>query len=219
MSNILLCAKVQANAKIDILQILGHKDVKALSYLGIKHHPGKTRVADFDDLLGKIASKIRGWGLHHLSMAGQVVLINSTLSALPLHAHANSLVPLSVFNKIDSLLKAFLWSGSQEFHSIHYARWQEVCCPREEGGLGIINLAMWRRLMMAKVGAQIHHVKICEIQKMENQVAGTLNQIKSNKSDASRRARKSCIIKLFYNARHTWRDIHCKTPFFSTPGS
>ncbi|KAK8933266.1 hypothetical protein KSP39_PZI015833 [Platanthera zijinensis] len=106
-SNIIFSHKVQSQAKEAILQVLGYKDVKSFYYLGIKLRPGKVRRAYYDEVLEKMACKLRCWGLRHLSMAGRVTLINSTLSAIPLHVLANSPMPLSIIKKIESLLKNF----------------------------------------------------------------------------------------------------------------
>lgn len=129
-SNILFGPKVPLNAKNAILWILGHKAVKALKYLGITMRTGKIRVSDYKGILDQIADKIRSWGSRHLSMAGWVSLINNTLAAIPLHAIENNPVPISIINKINSLLNHFLWSGSQDKHSIHYASWADICTPK-----------------------------------------------------------------------------------------
>ncbi|KAK8935337.1 putative ribonuclease H protein [Platanthera zijinensis] len=58
-------------------------------------------------------------------------------------------------NKINSLLSSFFWSGDHLKHSIHYAKWSEICSPKEQGGLGFKNLQLWWRVLMSKVAARV----------------------------------------------------------------
>lgn len=150
-SNILFGPKVENRVKDEILHLLGFAEAKAVKYLGITLRPGKVRIRDYDDLLDKISCKIRSWGAWHLSLAGRVALINSTLTAIPSQALCNTPIPVSVTNKINSLLKNFLWNGARSGHTIHYAAWDEICTPKQFGGLGIRNLSIWRKVVMAKV--------------------------------------------------------------------
>ncbi|KAK8936556.1 putative ribonuclease H protein [Platanthera zijinensis] len=154
-SQVIFGPKVPAATKGNILKLLGHSSSNAFSYLGIILRPGKCRTADFDKLLDVITGKIRSWGLRHLSLAGRAALIKSTLSAIPLHAIANTPVPMSVINKINSLMSTFFWSGDLQKHSIHYAKWSEICLPLEQGGLGFKNLHLWRRVLMSNVAARV----------------------------------------------------------------
>lgn len=132
-SNIIFGPKVPAEAKDSILSFLGHQDVKSFKYLGIKMRIGKIRISDYKSILDKIAGKIRSWGSRHLSMAGRVALINSTLSAIHMHNIENSPVPMSIINKINGLLSQFLWSGSLGKHSIHFTSWNDICTPKVLG--------------------------------------------------------------------------------------
>lgn len=155
-SDILFGPKVPSNAKRDILHLLGHAESKALSYLGITLRPGKINIGDFNGLLDSLACKIRNWGVRHLSLARRVALINSSLSAIPAHAVSNFPVPKSVMQKINTLLNKFLWSGSIDGHSIHYARWTDICTPKQHGGLGIKNLELWKSVIMAKMARRVY---------------------------------------------------------------
>ncbi|KAK8929024.1 hypothetical protein KSP39_PZI017553 [Platanthera zijinensis] len=58
-SSILFGLKVLPASKDQILLELGHKNVKALSYLGIKLRPGRAWTIDYDALLTKLSSRIR----------------------------------------------------------------------------------------------------------------------------------------------------------------
>ncbi|KAK8926487.1 hypothetical protein KSP39_PZI018924 [Platanthera zijinensis] len=64
-------------------------------------------------------------------------------------------MPLSIVNKISTLLSSFFWSGTEQKHSIHYAKWSEICLPKDKGGLGFKNLLLWRRVLMGNVAARI----------------------------------------------------------------
>ena len=76
-----------------------------------------------------------------LSQAGKLELTNAVLSALPtFHMCALSL-PKGVIKQIDKFRKHCLWRGA-DINSIKSpkAAWEMVYVPKEDGGLGIINL-------------------------------------------------------------------------------
>ena len=60
------------------------------------------------------------------------------------------ILPKKVIREIESILRAFLWSGSElKTHSAKIA-WDSVCAPKNEGGLGFKSLDIWNRAAIAK---------------------------------------------------------------------
>ncbi|KAK8942463.1 hypothetical protein KSP39_PZI008699 [Platanthera zijinensis] len=82
-SNVLFGPRVPLSSKVSILHELGHKGVNAIKYLGITLRPGRIRASDFDVLLNDMTSKMRSWGTRHLSLAGRIALLKSSLAAIP----------------------------------------------------------------------------------------------------------------------------------------
>ena len=59
-------------------------------------------------------------------------------------------LPKSVLSSIEKILRQFLWKGPNLGTGGAKVPWNEVCLPKEEGGLGIWRLAEYNRAAMLK---------------------------------------------------------------------
>ncbi|KAK1313059.1 hypothetical protein QJS10_CPA06g01116 [Acorus calamus] len=41
------------------------------------------------------------------------------------------------------MIRDFLWRDTPDKHTVHHVNWNSVCCPKEEGGLGIKRISDW----------------------------------------------------------------------------
>jgi len=110
------------------------------TYLGLPLGITKPRVEDFLPLITKCERRLVCTS-SFLSQAGKLELTNAVLSALPtFHMCALSL-PKGVIKQIDKFRKHCLWRGADiNSRKPPKAAWEMVCVPKEDGGLGIINL-------------------------------------------------------------------------------
>ncbi|KHN41453.1 Putative ribonuclease H protein, partial [Glycine soja] len=88
-------------------------------------------------LITKCESTLSKWAQKNLSMAGRVTLINSVLNALPIYLLSFFKIPQKVVHRLVALQRNFLWGGDKDYKKIPWVKWEVVCLPREEGGLGI----------------------------------------------------------------------------------
>ncbi|XP_074304746.1 uncharacterized protein LOC141639537 [Silene latifolia] len=129
---------VPDSLKLDIAQVSGFQEGKLpFKYLGIPIQPGRLTKADCNVLLEKIVSKIRGIGARKLSYAGRLVLIKSVLNTLHNYWASIFLIPKGVIKRIESICRNFLWCGGSDYNRAPLVAWQDVCCSKKEGGLGI----------------------------------------------------------------------------------
>ncbi|KAK1314859.1 putative ribonuclease H protein [Acorus calamus] len=49
---------------------------------------------------------------------------------------------------ISKIIRAFLWGGPSLKRSMHHVRWEIVCTPKIEGGLGLKRIADWLKEAM-----------------------------------------------------------------------
>lgn len=98
-------------------------------YLGVPLTSKRLSLTDCMPLLEAITNKIHGWKSTSLSFAGRIEL------GKILFWCSSFLLPQKVISRINQLLARFLWSG-QDKKGIHKVSWQDVCLPKNEGGLG-----------------------------------------------------------------------------------
>ncbi|GJV32919.1 RNA-directed DNA polymerase, eukaryota, reverse transcriptase zinc-binding domain protein [Tanacetum coccineum] len=85
-----------------------------------------------------------------LSYAGRLQLIASILSSMQVYWASVFMLPKSVVNDINKLLKGFLWCQGELSKGKAKVAWKQVCKPKDEGGLRIKNLSLWNEVLMAK---------------------------------------------------------------------
>ena len=49
------------------------------------------------------------------------------------------------------MCRSYLWSGSGKVTKKALIAWEKVCRPRNEGGLGLINMHIWNRAAITKL--------------------------------------------------------------------
>jgi hypothetical protein len=118
------------------------------NYLGLPLHIGRTgRVAE-QALIDKIGARLPGWQGRLLNHAGQLTLVNSILTSIPVY-HMTSF-PLSkwAIKRIDRIQRNFLWKGSDDPRKGYCpVSWVRACRVKHLGGLGIKDLARFNRAL------------------------------------------------------------------------
>lgn len=82
-------------------------------------------------------------------MDGRLVLINSSLINVPLYMLSMYKAPKIVIMKIDVYRKILLWQGGHNKKN-HLADWNLVCSPKDQGGLGVLDLKKMNEALLAK---------------------------------------------------------------------
>ncbi|XP_075101813.1 uncharacterized protein LOC142177241 [Nicotiana tabacum] len=86
-----------------------------------------------------------------LSFGGKETLISSVLQNMPVHMLSVLDPPNNILGHLHKTFARFFWSTKEEGRSRHWASWQNLCLPKEEGGLGFRSLNDVSRALFAKL--------------------------------------------------------------------
>ncbi|KAL2253455.1 UNVERIFIED_CONTAM: Retrovirus-related Pol polyprotein from type-2 retrotransposable element R2DM [Sesamum indicum] len=120
-------------------------------YLGIPLAAQRLSVTNYSPLVDQIANRISKWTSKSLSYAGRLELIRSVIQGVECFWLQVFPLPAAVIEKIHRLCRNFLWNSGRA-----PVAWEEICHPKEEGGLGIRHIQSWNVALLARVLWNIH---------------------------------------------------------------
>jgi hypothetical protein len=93
---------------------------------------------------------LNSWNSRQLSFGGRITLINSVLTSLPLYYFSFFKAPCCVLKSLESIQRNFLWGSGPEQRKVCWVKWDQICLPKERGGLGVKNLEYFNLALLAK---------------------------------------------------------------------
>nr|XP_016512912.1 PREDICTED: uncharacterized protein LOC107829953 [Nicotiana tabacum] len=121
------------------------------TYLGCPIFYTRRRKDYYEDLIKKVKAKLHSWKVKLLSFGGKATLISSVLQSMPVHMLSILDPPNNILKHLHNIFARFFWSTKEEGRSRHWASWQNLYLPKEEGGLGFRSLHDVSRAMFAKL--------------------------------------------------------------------
>jgi len=79
-----------------------------------------------------------------------LVLLNSVLSSLPMFMMSFFEIPKGVVKNLDHFRSRFFWQGSSDKHKYRLAKCDILCRPKDQGGLGILDLQLQNKCLLSK---------------------------------------------------------------------
>ena len=119
-------------------------------YLGIPMHHRKLRNSDWKTVEERFQKKLSGWKGKMLSVGGRLVLINSVLSNLSMFMLSFFEVPRGVLKRLDYYRSRFFWQSDGHEKKYRLTKWDVLCTPKDQGGLGILDLDLQNRCLLSK---------------------------------------------------------------------
>ncbi|KAK4397773.1 Anaphase-promoting complex subunit [Sesamum angolense] len=120
-------------------------------YLGIPLAAQRLSVRDYSPLVDQIANNISRWAAKSLSFAGRLELIRSVIHGVECFWLQIFPLPTTVIEKIHRLCRNFLWNSKRA-----PVAWENICHPKNEGGLGIRHTQTWNVALLTRVLWNIH---------------------------------------------------------------
>ncbi|XP_070057071.1 uncharacterized protein [Nicotiana tomentosiformis] len=94
----------------------------------------------YQGLISKVLDKLQAWKGKLLSISGRSVLIAHVLQSMPIHLLSAMNPPKYVINKLHKIFEQFFRSSSIGGNNRHWASWNTLCMPCEEGGIDFRSL-------------------------------------------------------------------------------
>ena len=121
-----------------------------IRYLGIPIHYRRLSNADWKRVEERFEKRLSSWKGKHLSTGGRLTLINSVLSSLPMYMMSFFAIPKGVLKKLDYFRSRFFWQSDEQKRKYRLAKWDILCQPKNQGGLGIHNLDIKNIALLSK---------------------------------------------------------------------
>ena len=130
---------------------LGVPEIKEYEkYLGLPVVVGRNKKASLNYIKERVWGKLQGWKEKLLSQAGKEVLLKAVVQAIPTFAMSCFRLPVGLCQDIEMLIRKFWWGQRGERRKIHWKKWEVMCKPKMEGGLGFKDLCKFNEAMLAK---------------------------------------------------------------------
>ncbi|KAK5838693.1 hypothetical protein PVK06_007428 [Gossypium arboreum] len=144
---------VNISSRNEIKDILGFHEVNNLGhYLEVSLFHIRVTKSILDFLVEKVRNRLSSWDAKSLSFAGRVTLAQSVLLAIPSYFMQSSLVPKGVCDTIEGLIRQFIWRATESKRKIALVKWENLCQPKDNGGLGFRRLSDQNSAFMMKLG-------------------------------------------------------------------
>lgn len=120
------------------------------TYLGLPIGENPRRTNLWQPMLNKLRKKRTSWKQKSLSFGGRLYLLNSILSAFPLFFLSFFRIPKGVLKEARKIMRNFLWGGSEGNSKVAWVKWEQVCRPKDFGGLGLKDWALFNTSLLGK---------------------------------------------------------------------
>lgn len=121
-------------------------------YLGLPSLVGRSKWNTFQQLKERLANKLSGWKEKLLSSVGKEILIKAVAQAVPAHTMSCFLLPNNLYDDMTSMVRNF-WRGQKgNEQKMAWMKWDKLCEPKIEGGMGFRDLRAFNIALLAKKG-------------------------------------------------------------------
>lgn len=114
--------------------------------------PWSARHSHFMKIIDSIRLRLVGWKKNFVSFTGRLILVKYVLSSIPMHIALVTPLLSRTCLLIERLMRNFLWFADPIKSRSNYVRWETICQPKSEGGLGLRRLKGINDACLLKLG-------------------------------------------------------------------
>ncbi|KAK2449806.1 hypothetical protein QL285_008962 [Trifolium repens] len=119
-------------------------------YLGLPVGANPRRCSTWAPLLDAFRKRLGSWGNKYISLGGRIVLINAVLNSLPIFFLSYMRMPEKIWREVVTIQRKFFWGGLSNRRKMCWVKWADICRTKKEGGLGIKDLRLMNKSLLAK---------------------------------------------------------------------
>jgi hypothetical protein len=119
-------------------------------YLGIPIHFRRLSNSEWKPIEDRFEKKLCSWIGKLLSYGDRLILINSVLTSLPMFMLSFFEIPKGVMKRLDFFWSRFFWQSDGHKKKYRLTRWNIICRPKDQGGLGIDVLELKNKSLLCK---------------------------------------------------------------------
>lgn len=112
-----------------------------------------------DNVIHKLTKKLDNWKNNFLSSGGRLILVNSSLSSLSTYTMGFYRFNEEAHKHMDTIRSRFFWRGANGKFKYHMMKWDDMCRPKDFGGLRVINTRVMNDCLITKWIWRINHSK------------------------------------------------------------
>ncbi|KAH1031612.1 hypothetical protein J1N35_043786 [Gossypium stocksii] len=144
---------VNVSLRNTIIGNLGFQEVNDLGhYLRVLLLHKRLTKSILDFLVEKVHSRLSSWDAKKLAFARRVTLAQSILLTIPSYLMQSTIVPKEVCDAIEELAKQFIQGCLDSKRKMALIKWDDICQPKINGGLGLHRLEDQNKAFMMKIG-------------------------------------------------------------------
>lgn len=137
---------------IDLERVSGYTCFTTLGcYLGVPLLHSQQREDTYAYLIDKVRKRLSTWKSKQLAFAGRVTLVQLVLPAIPSYTMQTVLLPKSVCDKIEQLMRNFIWGATDQQRKWHTVSWEAMCRPKDQGGLGLRRVHLFNKALLMRL--------------------------------------------------------------------
>jgi hypothetical protein len=89
-----------------------------------------------------------------MSYTGRLTLLNSVINSLPMYATCSLKIPITIFIHFEKSGRQFLWADREDkIQGKCLASWEMICRPKDQGGLGVLDLRIQNKALLKQKSA------------------------------------------------------------------